>query len=352
MAGGGSLGHLVAAITVTSVAAIGQYWGNYDRTCLNDWSKVSPIMRDNADDVFFRVIVWIHALVFVVFMVIYPIQWLRPKPVDGTRNKDGHVALGNVIKFCILIQIVTGIILCICRLTSVPAAPSAENPCVRRQIPTEVQYRSVLAFAFALTAQCLHAWVTRGGREWAKPVCQGASAISLLYHCFAIPTLIHMAFNYEDKNRTANYNSYTREMAAETVCIIFPLPAFDAINIFILHRRFALFDPNKAGPEQARHAWVQHHKYEMMVVCIMLLFVLPGMWVAHDAYWFFSTPGIENWLIRFAIQAAMPYTYLLYPKNLRFLLTYIFCESTSRLSDQQTQTMIEKTTPDERKASL
>lgn len=271
---------LVAAPMVASVAGIGQYWGKYDETCLNDWSKVSPIMRDDASDGFFRTTVWIHALVFCLFMVIYPIQWLRAKPVDG-RNLRWHTLLGNVIKY----------------------------------------------------------W---GGRWWTKPLCQSASAVSFLYHCFAIPTLIHMAFNYDDEDMAGDYNKYTREMAAETVCIIFPLPAFDAINMFLLHRRFALFNPNEVGSAQARHAWIQHHKFEMTLVCIMLLFVLPGMWVAHDAYWFFSTPGIQNWLVRFAIQASLPYAYLMYPRNLRFLLSYIFFESSSRLSDKQI--MLDKST--------
>lgn len=339
------------ALLMEPTVGVGQFYGTNGteaapKSCLSDWSKSTPVMRDHVDDTFYLVLIWIHACSFLVLMACFPVQWWQDKPVDGETNLLWHTRLGNVIRFCIWNLLLTGTIGLICRATYLPYGPTASDPCVRRQIPTEVQWRTAGSFAICLSAQMLHAFITRGGRAWSKTLCQVVSGVGTVYWIYMFVTVVNIAVNFtmEDTAVTAfagqDYTDYVKEMATETLLIVFPLPIFDVVNIWVLHSRFHLFDPETAGEEQARHAWVQHHKFNMIVVGVMAWFVLPGMWVAHDAYWFFDPPGIQSMWVRFFIQAAIPYAFLLYPKNLTFVLSYIFCPETSSLPSDDASKMV------------
>jgi len=68
-------------------------------------------------------------------------------------------------------------------------------------------------------------------------------------------------------------------------------------------------------------AWQQHHKFNMILLTAMILVPLPSMWVAHDGYYFFSSPGLDSWVARAIIDVALTYLWVGY--HLPFVVRYV-----------------------------
>jgi hypothetical protein len=46
---------VVVALHLHPAFGIGQFYNITNKTCMSDWTKVTPVMRDHVDDTFFQV---------------------------------------------------------------------------------------------------------------------------------------------------------------------------------------------------------------------------------------------------------------------------------------------------------